>query len=51
MPDDIAMATAVMAVGATGTATNFRTTVLISTADGFAAAQKANGLTYRPPGQ
>jgi len=25
--------------------------VLISTADGFAAAQKAKEISYRPPGQ
>ena len=50
MPDDTAMASVVMAVGASGAATNLRTTVLIPTADGFAAAQKAKEISYRPPG-
>ena len=50
-PDDIAMASLSMAVGASGAVTNLRTTVLIPIADGFAAAQKANSVTYRQPGQ
>jgi uncharacterized protein with GYD domain len=50
-PDDIAMAGLSMAVGASGAVTNIHTTVLIPTADGFAAAQKAKEITYRPPGQ
>lgn len=51
MPDDTAMANAVMAVGASGSVTNLHTTVLIPTSDGFTAAQKAKEVTYRPPGQ
>ena len=51
MPDDIAMASLSMAVGASGSVTNLRTTVLIPTADAFAAAQKAKEISYRPPGQ
>jgi uncharacterized protein with GYD domain len=51
MPDDIAMASLSMAVGASGSMTNLRTTVLIPTADAFAAAQKAKEISYRPPGQ
>ncbi len=51
LPDDTTMASLVMTVAATGAATNLRTTVLIPSADLFAAAQKANGITYRPPGQ
>ena len=50
-PDDTTMASLAMAVGASGAVTNFHTTVLIPAADGFAAAQKANGITYRPPGK
>ena len=50
-PDDIAMASLSMAVGASGAVANFHTTVLIPTADGFAAAQKAKAITYRAPGQ
>ena len=51
MPDDTAMMSFSMAIGASGAVTNFRTTVLIPTADGFAAAQKAKEMSYRPPGQ
>ena len=51
LPDDIAMASLSMAFGASGAVTNLRTTVLIPAADGFAAAQKAKEITYRPPGQ
>lgn len=51
MPDDTAMASLSMAVGASGSVTNLRTTVLIPTADAFAAAQKAKEISYRPPGQ
>jgi uncharacterized protein with GYD domain len=40
-PDDIAMAGLSMAVGASAAVTNLQTTVLIPTADGLAAAQKA----------
>ena len=50
-PDDVTMASLVMAVGSSGSIPNVRTTVLLSLADGFAAAQKARELTYRPPGQ
>ena len=51
MPDDGTMASVAMAVGATGSITNTRTTVLIPAAGGFAAAQKAKDATYRAPGQ
>ena len=51
MPDDITMASAVMAVGASGLVTNLRTTALIPSADGFAAAQMAKEISYRGPGQ
>ena len=50
-PDDTTMASLVMAVAATGSVTNVRTTVLLPLSDGFAAAQKAKGMTYRTPGQ
>jgi uncharacterized protein with GYD domain len=50
LPDDTTMASVVMAVGASGAVTNLRTTVLIPAADGFAAAQRAKGISYRPPG-
>jgi uncharacterized protein with GYD domain len=50
LPDNTAMASLVMAVGASGSVTNLRTTVLIPTADGFAAAQRAKEISYLPPG-
>ena len=50
-PDNTTMASLVMAVGSTGSVTNLRTTVLIPVGDGFAAAQRAKEMTYRPPGQ
>lgn len=50
-PDDIAMASLSMAVGASGAVTNLRTTASIPTADAVAAAQKAKEITYRAPGQ
>ena len=50
-PDDTTMASLSMAIGASGAVTNLRTTGLIPSADGLAAAQKAKGITYRPPGQ
>ena len=51
MPDDVTMASLVMAFGVNGSLSNLRTTVLLSVADGFTAAQKAKGMTVRPPGQ
>lgn len=50
LPDNTAMASLVMAVGASGSVTNLRTTVLIPTADGFAAAERAKEISYLPPG-
>ena len=50
MPDDVTMASLVMAIRASGSVTNLRTTVLMSIADGFAASQKAKEISYRPPG-
>ena len=50
-PDNTTMASLVMAVGSTGSVTNLRATVLIPVGDGFAAAQRAKEMTYRPPGQ
>ena len=50
-PDNTTMASLVMAVGGTGSVTNLRTTVLIPVGDGFAAAQRAKEMAYRPPGQ
>ena len=50
-PDDITMASLSMAIGASGAVTNLRTTVLIPSADGLAAAQKAKEISYRPPGK
>ncbi len=50
LPDNTSMAAFSMAVGASGAVSNIKTTVLIPTSEGFAAAQKAKEITYRPPG-
>ena len=50
MADNIALASLILAVGSATSITNLRTTVLLSIADGFAAAQRAKEIAYRPPG-
>lgn len=50
-PDDASMAAVSMVAGASGVATNIKTTVLISMAQGFEAAKKASSISYRAPGQ
>ncbi len=50
MPDNVAMTAFLMAVGASGSVTIVRTTVLIPTSEGVEAARKAAGMSYRPPG-
>ena len=49
-PDDASMAAVSMVAGASGVATNIKTTVLISMAQGAEAAKKASSVTYRAPG-
>lgn len=50
MPDNVTMAAFSMAVGASGSVTNLRTTVLIPISEGVEAARKVAGIGYRPPG-
>ena len=50
LPDNVAMAALSMAVGASGSVANVRTTVLIPISEGVEAARKAAGISYRPPG-
>jgi uncharacterized protein with GYD domain len=48
MPDDVSMAAFAMAVGAGGACSAFRTTRLLSAADGMAALKKARKTGYKP---
>ena len=50
-PDDTTMAAISMIAAASGAATNIKTTVLLSGAQGLEAAKKAASVTYRAPGQ
>ena len=50
LPDNVAMAALSMVAGASGAATNIKTTVLIPISEGVEAARKAAGISYRPPG-
>ena len=50
-PDDTTVAAVSMAAAASGVASNIKTTVLISMAQGFEAAKKASSVAYRAPGQ
>ena len=50
-PDDTTVASISMVAAASGVASNIKTTVLISMAQGFEAAKKASSVTYRAPGQ
>ena len=50
MPDNVTMAAFSMAVGASGSVTNVKTTVLIPISEGVEAARKVAGIGYRPPG-
>ena len=50
LPDSVTMAAFSMAVGASGAATNIKTTVLIPLSEGVEAARKAGSISYRPPG-
>ena len=50
LPDNVTMAALSMAVGASGSVTNLKTTVLMPMSEGVEAARKAGSLSYRPPG-
>ena len=50
IPDNVTMAALSMIVGSTGSLAKIKTTVLMPISEGVEAAQKAAGITYRPPG-
>ncbi len=50
-PDDTTMAAISMIAASSGAATNIKTTVLLSAAQGLEAAKKVSSMTYRAPGQ
>jgi uncharacterized protein with GYD domain len=50
VPNNVAMATIAMAVGASGAASSIKTTVLISMEEAMQAMRQAGGAGYRPPG-
>jgi uncharacterized protein with GYD domain len=49
-PDDVSMAAVALAIGSGGAVTNLETTVLMSVEDTMAALTKAQGISYRRPG-
>ena len=49
MPDNESAAGFVMAIASTGMSTNFKTTHLMTGAEGIAALKKAGSLTYQTP--
>ena len=50
LPNNVAMASIAMAVGATGAASSFKTTVLMPMEEAVEAMRQASGVGYRPPG-
>ena len=50
LPDNVSVAAVSMAVGASGTCKEFKTTVLLSMQEALEAMKKAGGVGYRPPG-
>lgn len=50
MPDNTAVASVAMAVGASGAISSIKTTVLISMEEAMQAMRQASGVGYRPPG-
>ena len=49
-PDNVSMASVVLAIGAGGALRSAETTVLLSVEDTMAALGKAKSIKYRPPG-
>ena len=49
-PDNVSMASVVLAIGAGGALASCETTVLISVEETVAALKKAKSVKYRPPG-
>ena len=48
-PDNVAMASVVLAIGSGGSVTNLETTVLLTVEETMDALQKAQGIGYRAP--
>jgi uncharacterized protein with GYD domain len=49
-PDNVTVAAFALAVGASGAAAHYKTTVLLTTDEVDQAAKKATAVAYRPPG-
>ena len=49
LPNNVAMASIAMAVGASGAISSFKTTVLLSMEDAVEAMRQAGGVGYRGP--
>ncbi len=49
-PDNVAMASVVLAIGSGGALSSCETTVLLSVEDTMEALRKAKSVRYRPPG-
>ena len=50
VPNNVAMASIAMAVGASGAIASLKTTVLVSMEEAVEAMRQAGGAGYRPPG-
>ena len=50
LPNNVAMASLAMAVGASGAISSFKTTVLLSMEEAVEAMRQASSVGYRPPG-
>ena len=50
-PDNVSMASVVLAIGAGGALSSCETTVLLSVEETIAALGKAKSIRYRPPGK
>ena len=49
LPDNLSMAALSMAIGATGTLSSFKTTVLLTMDEAIEAMKKAGATGYQPP--
>ena len=50
LPNNVAMASIAIAVGASGAISSFKTTVLLTMEEAVEAMRQASGVGYRPPG-
>ena len=50
LPNNVAVASGAMAVGASGAISSFKTTVLVSMEEAMEAMRQASAVGYRPPG-